>query len=99
MVYEERRGLSDTEKGELDRTLSLLRSLTYKGKAARANRPEITATYYIPCTDTHNDWYGKGGRYMTISGICWKVDDVYKTIALNNQKIPMDDIISIICKD
>ena len=93
MVYEERRGLSDTEKEELDRTLSLLRSLTYNGKAARANRPEITATYYIPCTGTHNDWYGNGGRYMIISGICQIVDDVHKTISVNVQKISMNDTI------
>ena len=96
--YEERRGLSESEKEELNRTLLLLRSLTYNGRVARANRPKVIVTYFSPCSDSHNDWYGKGGRYVTMTGICWMVNDVDKTITVGDQRFNLSDVTGIIIR-
>ena len=93
--YSSQRELSEADKAELDKALSILRSLTHNGKAARENRPGISVTYFIPCRDVHSEWYGKGGSYETISGICWKVDDVCRTVTVDELTISFDDIAEI----
>ena len=95
VLYEERRILSETEKEDLDRKLSLLRSLTYNSPAARKNKPEVTVEYFSPCTDPCSEWYGKGGTYKTLSGICWKVDIILKTITVDDHVIPLKNISKI----
>lgn len=93
--YESRRNLSETEKCKLDHALSLIRPLIRDGKPARANRPEITATFFVPCNDIRSEWYGKGGRYETLTGICEKIDDIARTIIVNGRSFSFDDIITL----
>ncbi len=91
--YEYRRELDDHEKEELDRRLRILRSLTYNGKAARANRVMVTVTYYMPCGDLHHEAYGYRGQYVTETGICWKIG--LKTIRIGENVFLLKDIVAI----
>ena len=93
--YSVRRELSETDKEELDQKLSVLRSLTCNGKTAREYHPEISITYFSPCTDMQSEWYRKGGLYETINGICFKVDDIYKTITVGEKVFSFEDIFEI----
>ena len=99
--YEERRILSETEKEELDKTLSYLQSVTYNSRVARQNNVQVSVCCFVPCTDEHNEWYGDdgegrtGGRYQTVTGICRKVDGVNRTITVGEQTISFDDLRSI----
>ncbi len=95
-LYCERRHLSESEREELDRKLSLLRRLTRGGKKAKKNRPQITVRYFSPCADKNSFAYGTGGTYETISGTCQQVDDIFKTITLGESRVilieDIDDI-------
>ena len=94
--YTERAELSDFQKEQLDRQLHMLQSLTYNGRAARRNRPFAEITYFEPCTDTENFAYGKGGRYLTVSGTVSRVDTLTeRTITVDNRKISLDTISQI----
>ena len=55
------------EVEELNRKLCYLHTLTMNGRLARQNRPTVAITYFSPCTDIENDWYGCGGQYKTIT--------------------------------
>ena len=93
VLYEEKRSLSVSEKDELNEKLALLHSLAYNGKAARRNRPQATVTYFVPCKDEHNDWYNRGGQYMTIAGTVKKVD--CNAIVIDDMIIALEDIAGI----
>ena len=93
--YEGRKALSEDEKEKLDQILNHLHTLTQNGKTARQNCPWIAVTYFVPCTDEHNEWYGKGGQYVTVTGICQKVDVVFQTIILDGRRIAFSDVIAI----
>ena len=94
--YEERRDLSECEKEELDQKLSTLQTLTYNGRVARQNKPAVKVKYFSPCTDIHSEWYGRGGTYKTIIGICRKVDIINRTLSVDDHIISFDDIATII---
>jgi hypothetical protein len=66
-AYTERKELDEGEKEELNRKLCYLHTLTINGRLARQNRPTVAITYFSPCTDIENDWYGCGGQYKTIT--------------------------------
>ena len=74
VLYEEKRRLSEGEIDELNRKLCRLHDLTRNGRLARKNRPAVTITYFSPCTDIENDWYGTGGKYEEISGTVLNVE-------------------------
>ena len=93
--YCDRRYLSEGEREELDKKLTLLRQLTFNGKAVRRNRPQITVQYFSPCQDENSFAYGTGGIYKTVSGICSKVDDISQTITIDGQILPIEDISSL----
>ena len=95
-LYCDRRHLSEEEREDLDQKLVLLEQLTRTGKAARKNRPQVTVQYFSPCLDENSFAYGTGGTYETVSGICQKVDAVFGTITIDDQRIPIDDIVSIV---
>lgn len=96
VLYESRRSLSETEKAEINRRLTSLRSLTRNGKTFRQHKPEVTVTYFCPCTDVNSEWYRSGGYYQTLTGICEKIDDISRGIIVNGLTIPFDDITSVI---
>ena len=94
--YCDRRYLSEGAREELDKKLTLLRQLTTGGKATRRHCPQITVQYFSPCRDENSFAYGTGGTYETVSGICRKVDDISRTITVDDQVLPIEDIYSLI---
>lgn len=74
VLYTEKRCLSETEKEALMHQLSALQQLTANSRLVRKNAVVIEAEYYQPCTDPEHEYYGKGGTYETITGICRGID-------------------------
>lgn len=93
--YRQKRQLSEGEREELDRKLSMLRKLTINGKAARYNRPQVTIQFFAPCTDENSSAYGNGGIYQTLSGTCRKIDDIHRTITIDETTLRIEDISNI----
>jgi len=93
--YCDRRHLGEGEREELARKLAVLRQLTYNGKAARKNRPQVTVEYFSSCTDRNNFAYGTGGIYEHISGTCLKVDEVRGIITIDETSVAIEDISDI----
>ena len=92
-VYTDRVIMSPEDREELDRRLSILHNLTYNSRIARANRVQVSVTYYEPCSDVDSEAYGSQGQYKTITGICWNVDaEMTKTILIDGTRIPLEDI-------
>ena len=85
---------------EISRRLNVLHNLTFNSRMARANRVEVTVTYYEPCSDENNEAYGLRGQYKTITGICWNVDaEVSQTILIDRKKLPLSDVLRIESSD
>ena len=96
VLYENRIELMPEDAEELSRRLSILHNLTFNSRMARANRVQVLVTYYEPCSDKDNDAYGVKGRYKTITGICWNVDnEVHHTILVDKMKLSLEDVIRI----
>ena len=100
VLYESRIELSPEDAAELDRRLSILHNLTYNSRMARANRVQVSVTYYQPCLDPNRDDYGLRGQYQTITGICWNVDaEVNRTITIDRMKLSLGDVLRIDAPD
>ena len=92
-LYMDKVSLSPEDQEELDRRFSILHNLTYNSRMARANRVQVTVTYYEACSDVNSEAYGSQGQYKTVTGICWNVDaEVTKTILVEGIRIRMEDI-------
>ena len=96
ILYENRIELMPEDAEELSRRLSILHNLTFNSRMARANRVQVSVTYYEPCSDKDHDAYGIQGKYKTITGICWNVDtEESHTILIDRMKISLDDVLRI----
>ncbi len=95
VLYCGRRQLSEGEREELDRKLSVLRRLTRGGRAAQKDRPAVTVRYFSPCDDEDSFAYGTGGLYKTVSGVCRKVDGVTGLIEVGDTAVPVEEISEI----
>ena len=96
VLYEDRPELAPEDSAELRRRLTILRNLTYNGRMARANRVEISVTYFESCQDDDHGAYGERGSYRTVTGICYNVDtEIEQAITIDRIKIPLDDVIKI----
>ena len=96
VIYKEQIILSPEEQEELDRRFSILHGLTFNGRMARANRVQVSVTYYEACKDVNHEACGSRGQYKTVTGICRNVDaEVTKTILVDEMRIPMGDILKI----
>ena len=74
VAYDPESALSEEEQAELNRRLGILAELTRSGKNARRLRIRVTASYFVPCADRHNDAFREGrGSYRTLTGIVWEV--------------------------
>lgn len=73
-VYESRRELTDGEREELDRRLSVLHRLVPDRRSALENRITISVTCYEACSDPENDAFEKLGTYETVTGVLMKID-------------------------
>ena len=95
-IYTDKAGLSQEDQQELDRRLSILHNLTYNSRMARANKVQVTVTYYEACSDVNSEAYGSQGQDKTTPGICLNVDaEVTKTILVNEMRISMEDVLKI----
>ena len=100
VLYEVKIILDDEKKDELNRKLSVLQTLTPNSRAAKRNHIVVTVTYFAPCTDRNNEAYGFRGQYVSLSGVCMKVDStITKTITIDTTTINMDDILMITSAD
>lgn len=98
--YVERIELEEAERIELNRRLQILRALTYNSKLARANRVQVSVRYYTPCTDHNRFAWQMLGQYMTMTGICRKVDpDEAGVIKIDEAAIPLADVAGITASD
>ncbi len=88
-------GLAEEDHEELSRRLEILHNLTYTGRQARANHVVVTVTYFVPCADENSFAFGIRGLYKTVSGGCWKVDFVQKTITVGENVLALNDVVSI----
>ncbi len=93
VLYEFKRELSNEEKEELNRRLSILHRLTWNGRITRENAVRVKITYYIPCNDKENFSYGYRGQYVTATGICKKITT--QTIQIDTLTIPLADVYRI----
>lgn len=93
VLYRDREVLSEEESAELNRRLEILHGLTYNGRMARANRVQVTVTWYEVCDDKNREDYGLRGQYRTVSGICRNVDaEVTNTILVGQTRISLEDV-------
>ena len=93
VLYRDREVLSEEDIGELNRRLEILHGLTYNGRMARANRVQVTVTWYEACNDINHEDYGLRGQYRTISGICWNVDaEETRTILIGEKRLPLENV-------
>ena len=99
-VYVDRITLDDSEKAELNRRLSILRTLTRSSRQVRAHPVIVTATYYVLCTDEYSFACGKRGQYKTVTGPVQKVDlEESRTLTVSGVSVPLDDLFSLSAQD
>ena len=88
--------LDEEVKDEIAQQLEVLHGLTINSRAARNNHVVVSVTYFIPCSDKNHEAYGYYGQYVTITGVCKKVDSVIsKAIIVEKVAISLDDIYKI----
>lgn len=98
--YMERIELEEADRIELNRRLQILRALTYNSKLARANQVKVSVRYYTPCTDHQRFAWQMLGQYLTVTGICWKVDpEETDAIKIDEAVIPLADVAEITASD
>ena len=88
--------LDEEVKDEIAQQLEVLHGLTINSRIARKNHVVVSVTYFIPCSDKNHEAYGYYGQYVTITGVCKKVDSVIsKAIIVEKVAISLDDIYKI----
>ena len=93
VLYQDKAALSEEDTEELNRRLAILHGLTYNSRMARANRVQVTVTYYETCSDEDHEDYGLRGQYKVVTGICYNVDtEGTKTIQVDRMRIYMENI-------
>ena len=98
--YTERAEPEETDRIELNRRLQILHALTYNSRAARASHAVVSVRYFVPCTDQNRFAWQMLGQYVTVSGICRRVDpDAEGIIQIDERIIPLADIIEITASD
>ena len=93
--YEPRRERDLCDVHRLGIMLDWLHERTITRHIARENRISASVEFFSICTDPHNAAFGTMGTYSTVEGIVTKVDMTERTITINDQTIPTDDIYRI----
>ena len=98
-VYADKIRLSPDQEALLNRRLTRLCVLFGQRKRKRdggGGLPWVRVTRYVPCSDRHNDAYGKRGTYETAEGWLTAADpEVTRTLWVNGEAIPFGDIVRI----
>ena len=88
--------LDEEVTDEIAQQLEVLHRLTINSRIARKNHVVVSVTYFIPCSDKNHEAYGYYGQYVTVTGVCKKVDSVItKATIVEKVAIPLDDIYKI----
>ncbi len=94
--YDDRPELTPEDAAELRRRLTILHNLTYNSRMAKANRVEVSVTYYEPCPDENHDAYGRKGSYQTVTGICYNVDtEDEHTVLVDHTRILLENVLKL----
>ena len=96
-LYVDKIALSEDEKAEINRRLTVLRSRIPAGRRSGGAMPEVRATYYVPCADRNSDAFGRKGRYETVRGPCARVDDTARALTVGSTVIRFEDLLQIAC--
>lgn len=98
--YVERIELEETDRIELDRRFKILHMLTRNSKLARTNQVIVSVRYYKHCTDHNRFAWQMLGQYITVTGVCRKVDP-FETgvIIIDEAVIPLTDVSGITASD
>lgn len=91
-IYCERVELSEGEIEDLEQKFSLLHSLISSSRTTRDSLPMVSITCFFPCADKDSEWYGRGGQYKEISGICSKVSRYQALLIINGCTILLENI-------
>ena len=88
--------LDEEVKDKIAQQLEVLHRLTINSRIARKNHVVVSVTYFIPCSDKNHEAYGYYGQYVTVTGVCKKVDDtITHTITVGGLVISLDVIYKI----
>lgn len=99
--YTDRMEPDEDGQREIGRRLSILHSMTWSSRMARANQVMVTITFFVPCGDEENyAFLNRQGQYQTATGVVKNVDpDIGKAITLQADKrrmvISFSDILGI----
>ena len=95
-LYEAKKVLSEEEKASLGRRLTCLNHLLTKAKYRKVPAPEVTVTFFEPCSDEENDAYGTKGLYKNITGTVNQMDlEVDRTITIDGRVVEVEDLVNI----
>ena len=95
-LYEPKKVLSEEEKASLGRKLMYLNHLFVKAKYRKIPVPEVTVTFFEPCTDPENDAFGIMGLYKDIKGRLTHMDlEIDRTIIIERRVLDVGDLIDI----
>ena len=95
VIYEPRRERDQFDVHRVGMMLDWLHERTITRRIARDNRISASVEFFSICTDPHSAAFGRMGTYSTVEGIVTKVDMTERTITVNDQTIPTDDIYRI----
>ena len=95
IIYEKKRDPDQESIDAMEETLNTLRRLTATRRLAMAHRVIVSAEYYVPCTDPHNDAWQVKGLYVTLKGTVMNVDPYQRQIRIDDEVISFDDLYSL----
>lgn len=95
VLYEPRRERDQGDVHRLGMILDWLHRKTITRRIARENRISVSVEFFSICTDLHNAAFGKMGIYNIVEGVVTRVDMAERSITINDQTIPTDDIYRI----
>lgn len=95
VIYVKKKELDADEYYELNDTLRFLQERTKTRRAARNNRIRAQITYYVVCSDDHNEAYQVKGTYETVDDVVLNVDPYEQRVLIGDESIRFADIYSI----
>lgn len=93
--YEEKRELTLQQSEALNDTLHFLHNAARNRHMVVCSPVTITVEYYIPCSDVHHEDYRKKGSYILQSGVLQYVDEITKTIRIDDTVIAFANLYRI----
>lgn len=93
VIYEDKRELADDEIAVISRKLGILQEISQKRNRSIEPKPEISVTYYVPCSDRNNSAYGYRGQYLSVTGVCSEIGA--NTLTIDNKVIAFNNLRSI----